>query len=156
MALLRPLLRLLGIVPSPQKNYAPNVANFFAAVKTIAVDVGQGSYAFTKPGGGCLGFAQFIIESDRKLTFHRLWTREPGNGNGAMMLRALCDLADRYGVELALKVIPIGRKPYPMSREELKVWYQRYGFEGAHWKLIRKPGSQTPCALNRPSAGWPA
>jgi hypothetical protein len=38
-----------------------------------------------------------------------------------------------------LKVIPIGRKPHPLSREQLKSWYQKYGFEGPRWLLQRKP-----------------
>jgi hypothetical protein len=55
------------------------------------------------------------------------------------MMRTLCELADRHGVEMKLKVIPIGRKPFPMSREKLKEWYQRFDFAGPGWTLSRKP-----------------
>ena len=54
-------------------------------------------------------------------------------------LRTLCDLADQHGVELQLKALPIGRKPHPMTREQLKTWYERHGFQGPGWKLMRKP-----------------
>jgi hypothetical protein len=124
-----------------------NVANFMAALRTIARLAGQGSYAFADAQDRCLGFVQFIIDSDRKLTIHRIWTLQSGKGDGAAILRNLCALADRHGVELALKVIPIGRKPYPMSRENLKAWYERFGFQGPRWKMVRTP-------LTRASANW--
>lgn len=101
--------------------------------------VKDGCFAFANPGGGCHGFVQFIISSDESIQIHRLWTLEPGKGNGSIIVRALCELADCHGVELKLKVIPIGRKPHPLNREQLKVWYQRHGFEGARWLLQRKP-----------------
>src|SRR5450432_2577009 len=117
----------------------PNVANFIAALKVIAPAADRGSYAFIRPTGGYYGFVQFIIRSDWQLDIHRLWTLEPGKGNGSIMLAVLCKLADIHGVELRLKVIPIGRKPYPMSRDQLKVWYVEHGFEGSRWKLVRMP-----------------
>jgi hypothetical protein len=132
--------KVLGVLPEKAKKYAPNVANFIAALKSIAPAAGGGSYRFMKSNGECHGFVQFIIDSDTKLTIHRLWTLQPGKGSGAKMLRSLCNLADQHRVELALKVIPIGRKPYPMSREQLKMWYRRYGFQGLGWKLLRQPG----------------
>jgi hypothetical protein len=123
-----------------------NVLDFIAALKSIAQAADRGSYAFVIADGGCHGFVQFIVNSDRKLTIHRLWTLEPGKGNGAAMLGALCGLADRHGVELALKVIPIGRKPFPMSREKLKSWYERYGFTGPRWKMSRTPAPKLESA----------
>jgi hypothetical protein len=124
---------------TPARRHLPNVANFIADLKTLAPSAGRGSYVFPNADGQSRGFVQFIIESDRKLVIHRIWTPEPGKGNGAAMLRALCDLADRHGVQLALKVIPIGRKPFPMSREQLKQWYERFGFTGPRWKMSRPP-----------------
>jgi hypothetical protein len=117
----------------------PNVANFISALKIIAPAADRGSYAFIKPGGGCHGFVQFIVRSDHQLDIHRLWTLDPGKGNGSIMLTALCKLADTHGVELRLKVIPIGHKPHPMSRDQLKAWYLKCGFEGSRWKLVRVP-----------------
>jgi hypothetical protein len=116
-----------------------NVADFLEELSTIAPPAGRGSYAFTKLEGSAHGFVQFIIESPRRLTIHRIWTHEPAQGSGSLMLRQLCDLADRHQVDLELKVIPLGRKPYPMSREQLTNWYQQYGFEGTHKKMTRKP-----------------
>lgn len=116
-----------------------NVADFLAGLREIAPDAGRGDYVFTGPDGSALGVVQIIIQSDRQVALHRIWTHRPGNGSGTIMLRALCRLADRHGVEIKLKVLPIGRKPYPMSRQQLLAWYQRHGFEGSGWKLSRLP-----------------
>jgi len=114
---------------------------FFRDFNAIAPPLGRGDHAF-KPGGGeVLGFMQIIQGRGRSIQIHRFWTRSHGKGHGRAMLKALCELADRHGVELQLKALPIGRKPYPMSRDKLFEWYQRYGFVGTKRKLVRKPVS---------------
>ncbi len=132
-------LRFFKFRSQPAKIRPRNVADFFADLATIAKPAGEGCFAVANPSGGWHGFVQFIVSSERMIQIHRLWTLEPGKGNGSIMVRALCELADRHGVELKLKVIPIGRKPHPLSREQLKAWYQKYGFEGPRWLLQRKP-----------------
>ena len=112
---------------------------FLNDLKLIAPAAGEGAYAFVTADGYCRGWVQFIIRSDRLLEIHRLWTLQSGKGNGSIMLRALCDLADRHHVEMVLKTLPFGRKPYPLSREQLQVWYKRHGFEALGRKMIRRP-----------------
>jgi hypothetical protein len=113
--------------PKPAPPPCPNtVDNFFAELKTIAQEASRGDYRFRCAAGGYLGSAQFIIESPRRIEIHRLWTLQPGQGNGSKILRMLCDLADRHDVELTLKVLPIGRIPRPITPEQLFEWYQRY------------------------------
>jgi hypothetical protein len=125
--------RTTTTTPPPQ-----NVKNFLSALMVIAPPAGDGDYMFTKSEGGCHGFVQFIHNSPRSLTIHRLWTLERGQGNGSIMLRKLCQLADEHGVELTLKCLPFGRKPYPLLSEQLVDWYQRYGFVGNRKKMIRE------------------
>jgi hypothetical protein len=136
---LRSIQRLLGINPGPSENPRRNVAEFLTALVAIAPSAGRGDYGFRDAAGGYYGYVQFIICSPRTIEIHRLWTLEPGKGNGSKMLRAICDLADQHGVEIKLKVLPIGRKPYPLSREKLKSWYEAHGFAGPKWKLARQP-----------------
>ena len=112
---------------------------FLAELTAVAPAAGRGDYAFAGQNGDRRGFVQIIVNSDRQVTIHRLWTPEPGAGNGAIMLRVLCDLADRHGIELKLRPLPFGRKPYPMKRDQLLAWYQRHGFAGTHRKMIRPP-----------------
>jgi len=139
---LRSIFGFFGIAPRQPISYASNVTDFIAALKSVAADVGQGDYAFTSADGKKQGFVQFIVRSDRKLSIHRIWAHEPKKGNGTAIMRALCEFADRHAVELTLKALPFGRKPFPMSREQLKAWYQRYGFKGARWKMSRAPAGE--------------
>jgi hypothetical protein len=133
------LLSFLKLFTKPVQTPVSNVANFLHELATIAPPAGQGSYAFLDEAGQSRGFAQFIIESDRAVTIHRLWTLRPNDGNGSAMLRKLCELADRHGVQIFLKALPFGRKPYPRSRDQLQQWYERHGFVGTRKKMIRVP-----------------
>jgi hypothetical protein len=112
---------------------------FMSELERIAPSAGRGDYVFAGTNGVSPGFVQIIHHRGRRVEIHRLWARHPGKGDGSAMLKALCDLADRHCVELTLKVLPIGRKPYPLTREQLLAWYQRHGFEGTRRKMIRKP-----------------
>jgi hypothetical protein len=116
-----------------------NVHNFLGALSKVAPAAGEGAYAFPGSDGKCRGWVQFIIKSARQAVIHRLWTLQPGNGNGRHILSIVCDLADEHGVELILKTLPFGRKPYPLQRDHLKAWYERYGFIGTSKKMIRSP-----------------
>jgi hypothetical protein len=126
--------------PPAQRNdvYGGNVVAFLDELVAVAPPAGQGHYSFKDADGGSLGFVQLIC-SERIVQIHRIWATQPGRGGGSIMMRTLCELADRHGVEMKLKVIPIGRKPFPMSRQQLKQWYQRARFTGSRWHLMRKP-----------------
>jgi GNAT superfamily N-acetyltransferase len=123
----------------PAPSAAPNVANYLAALAVIAPPAGLGANGFRLPEGGCYGFVQLRVNSSTSVTIFRIWTLQPGQGHGSRMLEQLCDLADRHGVEICLKVLPFGRKPYPKSREQLVEWYQQYGFAGNLRKMVRAP-----------------
>ncbi len=86
-----------------------------------------------------VGYSQ-LHRRGGEVTIHRLWTVSRARGNGSKLLRTLCDLADRNGVVLRLKVIPFGEKPFPRSAEQLRAWYHRYDFRGDK-QLIRLPMS---------------
>jgi hypothetical protein len=123
----------------PAEPPSTNVADFLTELSTIAPPAGRGDYVFPNSNGGSHGLVQFLAYSPRQVIIHRLWTAQAGQGSGSMMLRTLCELADRHHVELTLKPLPFGRKPYPMSREQLLQWYQKFGFEGTRKKMTRKP-----------------
>jgi hypothetical protein len=120
--------------------YGGNVVAFLEELVVAAPPAGRGHFEFKRSDGRHIGFVQLIC-SQRLVQIHRLWATQPGMGGGSIMMRTLCGLADRHGVEMKLKVIPIGRKPFPMSRQQLKAWYVRLGFSGSRWHLTRKPVS---------------
>ncbi len=121
-----------------------SLPDFLGSLTAVAPAVGLGAYAFVDEDKNCRGWVQFIIRSDTRIEIHRLWTLKPGKGNGAVMLRTVCDLADRHGIEIVLKPLPFGRKPYARTREQLMVWYERYGFSGTLRKMIRYPATTAP------------
>jgi len=148
---------LSRFLKSPAKRddvHGRHVVAFLKDLAVVASPAGGGHYGFKKPAGNTRGFVQLIC-SERIVQIHRIWTSAPGTGSGSIMMRTLCELADRHGVKMKLKVIPIGRKPFPMSREQLKAWYQRFDFAGERWTLTRKPTigqfSATASAASEPS-----
>jgi hypothetical protein len=142
------LFRRRPVAPSPQ-----NARQFLAAVAAAAPPAGLGACGFRNPTGGAHGFVQFIVNSPTTVTIHRLWTLEPGYGNGSVVLRAVCDLADEHEVTLTLKCLPFGRKPYPKSREQLAEWYQRFGFVHHGRRMVREPHPDAPkCTAIRPTS----
>lgn len=130
---------MFGLWRKPQVPDVRNVREFLAALQTKATRAEGGHYVFVGEDGRH-GFVQFIIESPTRITIHRIWAREPGKGDGTNMMRMLCELADQFVVELTLKTIPIGRKPYPMDGEKLGKWYERFGFIRRGKWMRRMPG----------------
>jgi hypothetical protein len=157
--MLRALLSTFGFtVPSaPVVIEEDNrVLNFLAELNTVAPSGDYGSFGFPHPGGGFRGWVQFIVDSPKQVTIHRLWTLSPGKGHGKHMLGIVCELADRHSVLLKLKVLPIGRKPYPRSRQQLHDWYQSFGFEGTVKKMMRFPRCPVAAKPQPISKGaWP-
>ena len=121
------------------------VPPFLNELSRLATPVGGvADFAFPDSNGGLHGYVQLLPESPYSIRIHRLWTIERGRGSGSIILATVCDLADRHGVELLLKVAPLGRKPYPMSADQLTAWYKRHGFDGRRRRLRRSPREVDP------------
>jgi len=132
-------MKLFSRAQPPTPPVIDRTPEFLAALQQIAPIAGRLTYRFDSTCGEIRGFVQFSHFEPSVVTVHRLWTPSPGHGNGSIMLRRLCELADRFGMGIMLKALPFGKKPYPMSREQLADWYRRHGFEGTHKRLLRTP-----------------
>jgi len=110
---------------------------FFADLESITSRMGSVTHAFCDEKNASLGFIQ-LHRSGGDVTIHRIWTIEPGQGHGSMILRKVCELADRHGVFIHLKVAPLGATPHPLSAQQLQNWYHRHGFDGKR-KMMRAP-----------------
>lgn len=62
-----------------------------------------------------------------------------GQGFGSALLKASCELADRHQRTMDLIVSGSG----PMTDPILKQWYQRHGFHGGGYNLIRPPRKES-------------
>ena len=119
--------------PDASLDSQASVRAFLEDILTVTRKVGDTTYAFPD------AFVQIHHPLPGRILIHRLWTTTPGARAGSEMLRTLCDLADLHEVEIVLRPMPFGDKPYPMSIEQLADWYRRYGFAGPIKQMIRKP-----------------
>jgi hypothetical protein len=119
---------------------------FLADLALVALPWGHQTYRFAAADGMCRGFVQFCPCPVGMVMIHRLWTPGPGHGNGSIMMMRLCELADRHGVQMLLKALPFGKKPYPLAREQLADWYRRHGFVGTHRRMSRPPALPSAAA----------
>jgi hypothetical protein len=113
---------------------------FFAELAETTGKLGSITHSFADEQKKIIGYVQLHRIPDAVI-LHRIWTLVPRQGHGSIMLNHLCNLADRHAVQLQLKVIPLGTRPYPLSAEQLRAWYCRHGFKGGK-TLIREPSQQ--------------
>jgi GNAT superfamily N-acetyltransferase len=80
---------------------------------------------------------------------------EKEKGHGTAVMRYLCALADKHGVELELRAERFRGAEGGMDTEDLVGWYQRFGFRivrGEYWTredgplMIRKPAARRQAA----------
>src|ERR1700733_2848107 len=108
---------------------------FLSELARISRRLNDATFAFDNADGTHQGFVQLLPHAAGGLRLHRLWVHQTGRGHGSTILRSVCQLADLHGIEISLKALPFGNKPYPLLREQLADWYRRHGFEGSRWKL---------------------
>jgi hypothetical protein len=120
------------------------MSTFMQDLAAVTRPAERGHHAFVDADGVYLGFVQLLFEPGRRIVLHRFWTLKSGQGHGSGILRTLCDLADRHAVEIELRPLPIGRKPYPMTRKQLAAWYTQFGFNGSGRKMVRMPMTPPP------------
>jgi hypothetical protein len=134
----------------PSGTPAPDICvdAFLEDLARLAKQVGPITHAFTDDDGQPRGFVQLYRPKSGCVLIHRLWAVSPGAGTGSHMLATLCELADHHEVEIALRPLPFGPEPYPMSVEQLSRWYSRHGFCGSTKRMLRKPA---PLNANSPT-----
>ena len=139
----------LGSTPThmANKRHEPgdSVEAFLDDLLLMATEASPTTYAFLDENGKPSGYVQLYRPRPGRLLVHRIWAVSPGSGAGSRMMRALCELADHHGAEIALRPLPFGPKPFPMSAEELHQWYHGHGFTGPIKSMLRKPNVPAGC-----------
>jgi len=115
--------------------------DFLNELKLLGRQISETTFVFNEADELRRGYVQIDRFADGVASVHRIWANSPGHGVGSQLLRTLCELADRHRVQIALRAVPFGAKPYPMTQADLDAWYRRHGFEGGR-KLIRQPRVQ--------------
>ena len=88
---------------------------------------------------GVVALGIFTHENTDFVHIYHIGSFKSNHGNGSQILQELCFQADKYQITLSLSPIfmPNGKNE-PMSSEDLKSWYGRFGFRG-NSKFRRKP-----------------
>ena len=84
----------------------------------------------------------YTHENINYVHIYHIGSFKSNRGNGSQILQELCFLADKYQIILSLSPIfmPNGKNE-PMSTEQLKTWYGRFGFGGS------SPFKRVPCKI---------
>lgn len=96
-------------------------------------------------GGKSIGVVALGVHTDEKINYvhiYHLGSFKGNRGDGSQILQELCFQADKYQIILSLSPIfmPNG-KSEPMSTEQLRSWYGRFGFRGS------SPFKRKPCNI---------
>lgn len=80
-----------------------------------------------------------IQNEERNVYIYHIGVFKTKCGNGSLILKELCDQADKFNVSLKLSpiVMPNGKDPL-MTANQLKAWYMKFGFQG-NSGLVRNP-----------------
>jgi hypothetical protein len=77
--------------------------------------------------------------------------RKQGEGGATRAMKAVCEDADREGLQLRLVIIP--RPNTDVRRRLLREWYSTFGFYGIE-EMARYPGGELPTHATS-GVGWP-
>ena len=117
----------------------------------VAIGVGYGQdlseiypFVFEDTEGESIGLVALGVYSNDNIDYahiYHLGSFKTNRGDGSQILQELCFQADKYQVILSLSPIfmPNGKNE-PMTDEQLKSWYGRFGFRGS-LPFRRKPGN---------------
>ena len=92
-------------------------------------------FVFEDPDGSSIGVVALGVFRHEELNYvhiYHIGSFKSNHGNGSQILKELCLQADQYQIILSLSPIfmPNG-KSEPMSTEQLRSWYGRFGFQGS-------------------------
>jgi hypothetical protein len=117
----------------------------------VAIGVGYGPdlseiypFVFEDTDGNAIGIVALGVHTNENTNYAHIYhigSFKSNRGDGSQILQELCIQADKYRIILSLSPIfmPNGNNE-PMSDEQLKSWYGRFGFRGS------LPFSREPCS----------
>jgi hypothetical protein len=70
-----------------------------------------------------------ISSWDKRLWISTLQSLEKGQGNATTVMNAMCRIADKYNVTMALDPSPYGKDPNKLNYDQLVQFYKKFGFK---------------------------
>jgi hypothetical protein len=99
-------------------------------------------FVFEDADGKAIGIVALGVYTNENIHYAHIYhigSFKTNRGDGSQMLQELCFQADEFGIILSLSPVytPNGNNQ-PMSDEQLRSWYGRFGFKGS-LPFSRKP-----------------
>lgn len=66
---------------------------------------------------------------DKRLHFSSIQSMDKGQGNAGRVMQQIVDIADKYGVTIALTPKPFGMSKDKLTKPQLVAFYKKYGFK---------------------------
>jgi hypothetical protein len=66
---------------------------------------------------------------DKRLWFSSIHSIDKGQGNAGRVMQKIVDIADKYGVTIALTPKPFGTSTDKLNKSQLVAFYKKYGFK---------------------------
>lgn len=66
---------------------------------------------------------------DKRLHFSSIYSMDKGQGNAGRVMQQIVDIADKYGVSIALSPEPFSTDPKKLTKSQLITFYKKYGFK---------------------------
>lgn len=70
-----------------------------------------------------------IVIFDKRLHLSSIYSMDKGQGNAGRVMQQMVDIADKYGVTIALNPEPFSTDPNKLTKSQLIAFYKRYGFK---------------------------
>lgn len=68
---------------------------------------------------------------DKRIWFSSIYSMDKGQGNAGKVMQKIVDIADKYGVTIALDAVPFSTAKDKLSKSQLVKFYKKYGFKSS-------------------------
>ena len=69
-----------------------------------------------------------VSNFDKRLWLNSIYSIEKGTGNATKVMTAICKIADKHSVTIALDPLPYGKDKNKLNYDQLVAFYKKFGF----------------------------
>jgi hypothetical protein len=70
---------------------------------------------------------------DKRIWFSSIYSMDKGQGNAGKVMQKIVDIADKYGVTVALDAEPFSTAKDKLNKSQLVKFYKKYGFKSSNF-----------------------
>jgi len=100
------------------------------------------TYRITSKDGKLIVSSAYVkVHPNKPCIVCRVRTRKSHRGQG-LATQVMQEVIKEFGHKYDLKLWPSPAKDGELTKEELRVWYRRFGFKDTHAKMMIRPRSK--------------